>query len=455
MPTNLAYLLTEIQWRERISLSLSQDSYNLLMKWHFIISSLVLAPAYGQTGDTTCSIGSYNYTGAHFSDAYEMKFSSGLAACHERKAIDAVKLGEEHKTNRQLIQAQIEQILSDRNCMDIHETVTKYLAMIQKHKERFEAKQTNRIAAFKSIEREHDMQRDFAHFGAYSTTCAGEQNRESAFIDLDYINKIIPPLAPKTFQVQKNGEVVQDCSDVMASGSDDLKSFAVSFKKAVGNEFTFFWDPYGIPDQVILKSGGSVIYDSGCRGSAGREEAEKGIQKIPLTKLNSAREVMVDVINNCESPDRQKGVSAWEMNFKCLQEAPPACEPPKLELVRLLKIELELYKKFLDMNAAERQCFVHYDEDVLNDLIEKGLIKVEGLPMVNGICDLMDDECHARQAANRERDVKVPPAVPEPVRLPSAEAPIPCPEKPGPQASLLELISWNYCSVGKKRLGLE
>ena len=416
-----------------------------------LLISLTSLSAFGQGGDNTCSMGSYQYTGLFLSDVYNMKETTGIAACHERKAIDAVKLGEEHKTNRELISAQIDLILADRNCVDVHETVSKYRADIQKHKERFEAKQTNRIAAFKAIEREHDMQRDFAHFGAFSTTCAGEQNRGSAFIDLDYINKIIPPLSPKAHEVQANGETVQDCSDVKASGSNNLKNFVVSFKKATGSDFTFMWDPYAVPDQVIISSGGAAIYDSGCKGSESREEAEKAIQKIPLSKLGSSKEVSVDVVWDCENPGRNG--SAWEMNFKCAQETPPACELPKAELVRLLKIELELYKKFMDMNSAERQCFVHFDENVLNDLIQQGLIKVESSPMVNGICDLMDDECQARQKANRERERKVP--VAEPAREPTAETPIPCPDKPGPEASILELISWNYCSVGKKRLGLE
>ncbi len=382
---------------------------------------------------------------------------NGLQSCHDRKTIDVEALGRFHKTNRELIDLQIENMLIDPSCKDVHEVLNQYRIKLKKQKEQTEQKFKFASDYLESIKSLVDIQRTFAYGAAYNTACSAERNGESTFIDLDTINKVLPPSTAKATQVVKTDEKVGDCSDVKAHGDQDLREFKVSMKKSKGTDFKFFFDPYGIPDHVILKdSGGAVLYDSGCKGSTGSEDLNI---KVPMAKLTGEKEVVVTIVNNCSDPTKVKGVSAWELSLQCVQEEAELCVKPKNDLVAMLKREIDFYKRFLDANAMERHCFIHFDENILKEMESYGLFIHEGGVKTNGICETMDEECEARQVKNSQNEQVARGAqvsnerLAASINIPKAETI--CPARPKMSESILKVISWNYCKVGLKKLGLD
>ncbi len=424
----------------------------------FLIVLTFIQLAQGQVEQPPiCWIKSYNYSGPYHSDSYGLPEKKGIQSCHDRKGIDAERLGELHKNNREAIATQISTMLNDPSCKDVHEVLNRYQAKLKKQKEKIIHGFKVVTAHFETIKHLIDIQRQYAYGAAYNSTCSGERNGESSFIDLDTINKILVPAVAKETKVTKSDEVINDCTDVKASGNEHLKGFTVSMKKAKGKDFQFIFDPYGIPDQVILKDEkGSTIHDSGCKGASGEKDLTV---KVDLAKLTGDKKVVVSIINNCEDPAKQTGVSAWELNIKCVQEEAELCVKPKNDLADLLKLEVDYYKRFLDVNAMEKHCFEHFDEDILKEMEHVGLFIHEGGVMTNGLCETMDEECLERQAENEEKDrvasqvVATPPA-----RVPTAVVEAEkahCPPKPKMSESIFKVITWNYCHIANKKLGLE
>jgi hypothetical protein len=404
----------------------------------------------------TCVSKSYNYTGPYYSDSYQMPGKEGVQSCHKRKAIDAVKLGELHKANRELISLQIDKMLSDPNCKDVYDKVNMYREKLKKQKEKTE--QGFKVVAtyFEATKHLWDIQRQYAYAAAYNTACSAERNSESSFIDLDTINHILPSAAAKVTMVTKGNEFVDDCSDVKASGDEDLEGFIVSMKKAKGTEFIMLFEPYEIPDQVTLKTKtGAVIYDSGCIGSSGAADEDLNI-KIPLSKLSSDKEVVVNILNNCSDSSKKK-MGVWDLSIKCEQEITGLCGEPKRELAELLKIEVGYYKNFMDANATERHCFEHFDEDILKEMEKFGLFVMEGGTMSNGLCETFDVECDNQKAENAKNEKLFSHTVPmiPAVQIPRPEE-SPCDkQRPSLSESVLKLASWAICTTGRQKLGLD
>jgi hypothetical protein len=400
-----------------------------------------------------CWLKNYSYTGPYYSDTYAYPVRNGIESCHERKTIDAPKLGEQHKANRGLIDEQIEKMLNDPSCKDVHGTLNDFREKRKKQKTKIERKFQVVTSHFEKIKHLIDIQRQYAYGAAYNSTCSTERNSESSFIDLDAINKILIPTKGAGVKIQKNNEKVQDCANVSANGDSDLDGFVISMKNSKGKDFQLMFDPYGIPDQIILTSStGAVLYDSGCTGSNGEKDLSV---KVPIPK-GDIRDVNVKVVNNCSDKSKKQNVSSWEMNIKCEQEEAQLCVVPRNDLVELIKQELELYKRFMDANTTERHCFIHFDEDILAGMESVGLSTGEGGNYNNGMCDTLDEECEARQKENAHKEIQEnvqssPGAVP----LNKDAGLTVCPERPKISESILKLISWNYCEVARKKLGLE
>jgi hypothetical protein len=347
-------------------------------------------------------------------------------------------------------------MLNDQSCKDVHAELIKYRAKLIKQKDKTEKAFKVVTDWFETIKHLLDIQRQWAYAAAYNTACSSERNGESSFIDLDTINKILPPSEAKTVTVTKNDELVEDCADVKANGSEDLVGFKVSMKKAKGTDFQLQWDPYGVPDQVIVKAqNGSVLYDSGCKGSE-NAKAEDMNMKVPLAKLTGDKNIFITVNNNCADPQKTKNASSWEVGVKCAQEDINHCVQPKQELADLLVKEVEYYKKYMDANATERYCLEHFDENILKEMEEYGLFIQEGGTMTNGFCETLDEECLNQQLLNALNEKPVQPQVfVIPLRIPSATVvEESCSEKPDETESIFKLVSWNYCMHAQKRLEL-
>lgn len=396
----------------------------------------------------SCSMGGYKYTGPVHSDAHNLASVEESESCLARQAMNSDKIGADYRVNTKKISDHIDKMLNNPECVDVKELLLTYKSNLQKHKEDLDLKTTKRIAVVEEKAKSLDMQKAFAYLGAFNATCSGGHNRKTSFINLDLINKI-PASTIKSTTITENGQKSESCADVEAHGSDHLKSFVVSMKKAKGDKFTFIWDPYAVPDRVTVKSSnGGLLFDSGCKGTKSAEEIIN--LELPVPKGGS---VIIDVINDCESPG--EGGSSWDLRIRCAEEAELQCKEPKEELISLLKEEVNLTKLMLDASSLHRQCLMNIDHSILDELVSDGLITLEEGPLENGICDAMDEACQGKISTERNEDRLRKSAI-LPLRGPSSDQDqFRCPERPTPEESVLKRISYAYCLIGWRKLGVE
>lgn len=400
--------------------------------------------------DLECASGSYHYQGVYHSDSYFPIRPEGQSACSERKNFDAVSMEQSWKDNQALIKTQIDDMLNDQTCSPIHDVLKKYLEAVKAQLERYKARQLNRMQWMDKNAPDLDLQRTFAWMQAWNSLCSAQQSRSNNFIDLEAINRIMPA-NPASTRIQEDGQIAENCQEVKAFGSDNLKNFKVSLGKAQGEKFNFSYDVYGIPDRVILKSGGRILHDSGCESTTGPVRKEFLLKSV-------GKFIEVDIIHNCKNPG--KSGSAWELEINCEQkDEKDPCLPKKEKLAALLKNQVQNTKSFMDMNHAELGCMSHLDENVIPELLKNGLIKLEEGPRVNTICDLFSSElCEEERFKKLKREGAFLPGESQssdlrgPAQISTTENKESCPARPSYAESIFNHISWAYCKHAPHRL---
>lgn len=417
----------------------------------FLILFIFLA-AQGSLADTvySCSMGGYRYTGAIYSDAHNLAVVEESDSCLARQAMNSDKIGADYRANNKKISEHIEKMLINAECRDVKGLLLSYKSNLNKHKEDLDEKTKKRITVVEEKAKELDMQKAFAYLGAFNATCSGGHNRKTSFINLDLINKI-PAATARATTITESGQKCESCADVEAHGSNHLKSFEVSMRKAKTDKFLFKWDPYGVPDRVMVKSSkGELLFDSGCKGTELNEEVKS--LELPVSKGGS---IIVDVVNDCENPSGNGGGSSWDLRIQCAEEPELQCKEPREELIALLKEEINLTKLLLDASSLHRQCLKNIDHTILDNLLSDGLITIEEGPLKNGLCDTMDEECQSQVSDHKNQD-RMRRSEVLPLRDPSSDQDqFRCPEKPSAEESVLKRISYAYCRVGWRKLGVE
>jgi hypothetical protein len=422
-------------------------------------------PVLSASADTAyvCKMGDYDFKGVYYSDSYKRPETKGQPSCSQRDMMDSEKIKNEYNDNHQKIQKQIAKILNDPQCVSLKPFIDEYLEKLKKNEANFAELTNIRTEYVADKIKQYDVQKAYAYAGAFNGTCSGGHNRKTSFINLELINKL-PQAKGDATQVVKEGDKIESCSDVKAAGSDtDLKSFFVSTKKAKGSDFILTWDPYGVPDHIVVKSkSGEMIYDSGCKGA----DTSPAPMKLPLPKEG----MVINIINTCETPN-EKG-SAWDLRIQCSEPSPPElCKDPREELIRLLKEEVNQTKILIDANQLQRECYYYIDKDILGKLLSDGMIEEDSAPMTNGLCDVMDEGCAGRSSESSNKDQSgsgsaksnstksLAPSLANsgfilPYREPSQEQ-FHCPPRKEVEHSLFKTVSYAYCTQGWKRLGLE
>lgn len=407
-----------------------------------------------------CSISSFDYKGKYYSQNYTLPVKNGIQPCHDRKKIDATALGAQHKSNREMINSLLNKILNDQSCQQVHSLVKDYQAQLQNEKDQTVAHFKAISSGFEEYKSEFDIQRLFAFGAAFNTTCSGEHNGESVFIDFNMINKILVPLKP----IQANnpalspiGEVRTD-SGLSASCSTtsryDNKTFRDLEVPAAGDVFDLTF--YSTDDQVMVKSqNGKILFDSGCK-------APSPFMFVRLNKPPEDANVLLSVISNCQdsAPETKEIAYAVHIDEYCKKDEEP-CVAPRNVLAEFLRNEVDQYKNFLNINQNERLCFMHFHEDILKEMEGHGYFIREGEVRKNEFCELEEEACKQLELERlkNEPHSKIPTTISPIVQLPGTiQVPTEdtkCPKKPSYSESIFKHISWSYCKIGNKKLGLE
>ena len=430
----------------------------------FFFFFLITFNSFATNGISRCEISGYSYKGIIHSDYYSLPQPPLPEACKKREKIDAEKIGEVYRENNAKLMALLQQILGNSQCSPLHDVLKQYLENVAKMREKYDLDAKARLDLLNKTSSFFDMQKDYAHMAAFSATCAGQEHRGAAMVDLDAINQILSGSGGSS-EVTSNGQLIDNCSDVRAFGRNDLSGFRISLKNAKGQSFLFIKDAYSIADQVILKtSSGKILFDSGC-------EKDDRQQDIPLSDLGPDKQVIVEIKGSCEHTDKNR-MTAWFVGVKCLQDS-KVCLDEVDQLKTLMKQQIEYTKSLINIHAMELNCYRHYDVNILKDLKEKGLIDILEYPMANGPCLFLDIACRNKieDGRSKERDL-VPElnlslklvAPPAAVSFPKKANPINfnsreifdahCPPKTISSDSVLKLVSRTYCIVGFRKLGM-
>ncbi|MBF0568333.1 MAG: hypothetical protein HQK95_05635 [Nitrospirae bacterium] len=96
----------------------------------------------------------------------------------------------------------------------------------------------------------------------------------------------------------------QACSTTTVAGNDDAQTVIVEMGKTSGT-FTFTYETYSIPDQIVLTYQGKTLYDTGCVGANG---------SVALSYSGTTTSVTAKVTPNCSG-----GTSgtAWNFSISC------------------------------------------------------------------------------------------------------------------------------------------
>jgi hypothetical protein len=218
-------------------------------------------------------------------------------------------------------------------------------------------------------------------------------------------------------------------------------------KLAPSAEIVF--DPFASPDQAtITNSNGKVIYDSGCKNNPSEKMAPIPLQlDAPQNSL-----LTVSIKHNC---DGQRNNSAWFFNLKCQKEERKACSPQFQTLINALKNEVTILKKILMHYNFEFECLISLSAHLREKLAANHLVDRNSSAANYGICSIMDNKCESLIRDLRKKDsrkiTKAPPKIENKIII---DPFLGCGPKPKKDAPIFTRISWSYCSVGWKRLGL-
>lgn len=350
---------------------------------------------------SVCTMGGYNYTGTFFSSEYNMIESKALTSCHARIAHEESVTKETWEKLLKEIDDLIAGMMTAEGCEGVRPILTNYQAHLRELREKFKARVVTDQAHLQDYFKQHDVQRRAAFVSAYSATCNAGHHRTESFIDLDFINHLLPESV--VTQIKLDGQNAQSCADVQAFGSTDLSGFEINMKNALDGDVLLNWDSYGIPDRLeVVDNSGTVLYDSGCKSLL----LEPPV-KIPMKSISVAKKLKITITKNCEdtSKERAQGPSAWEFRLRC-QEAPGSgsCFDQKEQLIMKVKQKIEQAKTLMDEMANAQYCFGYLDKDLLT-FLEKGKFIVPGnRPLFNGTCGVMDVGCLGDRESNMRND---------------------------------------------------
>lgn len=123
--------------------------------------------------------------------------------------------------------------------------------------------------------------------------------------DLEEIKYEIAPV-----KVTSNGQVIKDCHNVQASGTDDLEEFSIDITGATSGSGEVSYNTYSVPDHVMVETeDGEKLLDSSCLGT------NHDVRKSITLDKNKYKTIKFKVDALCE--EENGGSTAWTIHFSC------------------------------------------------------------------------------------------------------------------------------------------
>lgn len=257
-------------------------------------------------------------------------------------------------------------------------------------------------------------------------------------------------------EVFEDGELIESCYNVQASGSNNIKGFKVKVEKLLNKKMTINFDNYSIPDRIRVKQGSRVVFDSGCVPDDGTKEFSFAGSKGILS---------VEIDGDCSNPESKAQTSNWSFNLKCNKEIEPEKLDPKIcyeqidKYLSILKEIFDLEHKTMDAYWSQSMCYYKAHNRLVDDFMsgEKKYLPLNMFMSAELQNMYLADK---KEYESRKKNIKTKIVISDKVE----EALFPkynefkenrfkyCGMRPKKTESLFKTISFAYCFYGYLRL---
>ena len=269
---------------------------------------------------------------------------------------------------------------------------------------------------------------------------------------LDKLQNFI--LYAPSIRVTENGETIEDCRNVEASGADNLESFFISLKHAVSSNMVIEYDTYYVADKIsVLTQNNGEILSLPCV-STDKSETKKFI--VPYYGNNT--KIKIDIQGSCNKSSSNSG-SYWNFTLSCegAKVVQPCTSEIKL-LMKEIKLFLDISMQIIDHYWMQALCHeeIYGTFEKRNAILRKLFEGSDAIFCPRGECKRIKIK-KLKKIYKPLKDNKktVPSTIDEYNHDPYYFRKIKkvyCGAKPQKDQSLLQLISWSYCYTGYDKL---
>jgi len=175
------------------------------------------------------------------------------------------------------------------------------------------------------------------------------------------------PLSPS-----KNGDVVESCRNVKATGGGNLKNFFIKVNKLNSYKFKVTYNHFQVPDKILVMYGSKVLFGSGCIGTT-----KELTDTFDFSKNDT--QIEVRIIGDCSVPEDQRNyaANAWEFQLQCDEKieggtAPEiykACDEDIDKYHEQANVIESKYDKVVDTYWAKARCYQDAHKRLFNDYV--------------------------------------------------------------------------------------
>jgi hypothetical protein len=198
----------------------------------------------------------------------------------------------------------------DGQCPEMAKVSSEYLKRYRDTSRKINMDKVSLIQAAKEAAKETNIQVENSHLAWNFLMCASSHTSSDLQTRTQYIKELqelVFTTAPA--KVSTNGEVVSDCHNVLANGSDDLGSFYVDMKNASNSQFDISYNTFSVPDQIqIFDSKNNLLLDSTCTGTS------VNIDRTISVPTYEDKKIKIAVDGKCSDKDSS---TYWEMHISC------------------------------------------------------------------------------------------------------------------------------------------
>lgn len=196
------------------------------------------------------------------------------------------------------------------NCPEIAKISRSYLNQYSQTQSRISTDKEAITEATKAAAKKPNIQIESSHIAWTLLMCASSHTSEDLDTRLNYLKDLQTIIYKKPpIKVISNGEILDDCKNVVAQGSDDLENFYVNLKGSTSPNVELSYNTFTVPDHITIHdSEKNFLLDSSCVGTEANVD-----RSIAIPDLIDKR-IKISVDGKCKN---KSSGTYWELHLSC------------------------------------------------------------------------------------------------------------------------------------------